>query len=517
MQGKEIGRSRLVLVSVGGKDGAADAAEKIPSPFSAAVPDRYFETASLRDCHARIARAALDSDTVAVVEGERGCGKTTFARIFQQRVGASRDLCFIDVRIPQGDRYVLDCLRRTFCDGQPANAETLAAQLVERSRHGNGCLVVVDDADKLSVFALRRLFVLKRAAEQAGGRLGVVITMSTPRLDAALALPSLLPFRTHGLTRVELPHFSVLETADYLRARIESAGLAAAISFDDGQVRRIHQTSGGLPQQIKRVAGELLDGARPKPYRSARRLQRQARIKHTLIPIALVVVPLLCIGLLLQAIFSRSTDDAVVERLMSTAGIEATGTAVPLPPTPALAASGAVDRAPDPRAPRPDKTPVTAAAPPPAAQESPRSAPPAPEPTRQEAVPAAAVAPEPDAKPLPESASPVEVAGPAPAVTTALDGNAWLRAQDPAFYTLQLAGSEERKDVEQFIDKHALPGKVVVAEVLRSGKVWYMVLYNSYPTWGEARRELSVLPPQIHRNNPFARRFASVQAIALAP
>lgn len=71
--------------------------------------------------------------------------------------------------------------------------------------------------------------------------------------------------------------------------------------------------------------------------------------------------------------------------------------------------------------------------------------------------------------------------------------------------------------MQEFIDKYALPGKVVVVEVLRNGKVWHMVLYNSYPTWGEARRELGTLPPQVHRNDPFARRFASVQAIALAP
>jgi septal ring-binding cell division protein DamX/type II secretory pathway predicted ATPase ExeA len=565
MQGKETGRSRLALVTIGGRDSAAEAAAArspaggtVPSPFSAAVPDRYFETPALRDCHARIARAALDSDTVAVVEGEHGCGKSTFVRILQQRMGTSRDLCFIDVRIPQGERYVLDCLRRTFCPGQAADAQTLVAQLVERGQHGNGCLIVVDDADKLSVFALRWLFELKRTAAETGSRLGVIITMSPLRLDAALALPSFASYRKRGLTRVELPHLTAQETADYLRARIESAGLAAAISFDEAQVQRIHQASGGLPQHIKRVAGELLEGTKPKPFRKALRQQRRTRFRQTLIPVALVAVPLVIIVLLLQAIYHRPADDAVVERLMSTTGIEAAGTTVPLAPV----ASGTVDRAPEAHATRLDKTPgtttaklavpaqattptppvnqpvpvaapVVAAAPRPAAQEPPRITLPASDTTRQETITAAATGTvvnpesesesEPEARPdsgsesIPAAAAPVQVIKPEPVHTAALDGNAWLRAQNPAFFTLQLAGSEERRDVEQFIDKYALPGKVVVVDVLRNGKVWYMVLYNSYPTWGDARRELGMLPTQIHRNNPFARRFASVQAIAVAP
>jgi DamX protein len=551
MQGKDIGRSRLALVSAGGKDAAAapaPAGDNSLSPFSTAVPDRYFETAALRDCHARVARAALDSDTVAVVEGERGCGKTTFVRMLQKRVGPSRDLCYIDVRIPQGERYVSDCLRRAFGVGEGVDAEILVAQLIERGRHGKGCLIVVDDADKLSVFALRLLFSIKRAVTQAGGQIGVVVAMSPFRLDSALALPSFAPYRAHSLTRVELPHFSAQETADYLRARIESAGLAGTISFDGAQVQRIHQASGGLPQHIKRVAGELLDGGKPKRYRSARRQQRLAHIRHTLIPVALVVVPVVFIGLLLQAIFQRPAGDAVVERLMTTAGIEAAGTAIPLAPPPP-AATGAVDRAPEARTPPPDTAPAKPAAPAqaassappvkpmaaaaapvplppqrPAAQEPPRSAPPAPETMQQAAV--HEPAPEParevlepaiESQPIPETVSPVQAQAQPAAETAALDGNAWLRAQDPEFYTLQLAGSEERKDVEQFIDRYALPGKVVVVEILRNGKVWYMVLYNSYPTWGEARRELGTLPPQIHRNDPFARRFASVQSIAIAP
>lgn len=539
MQGKDNGRSRLALVSAAGEGAAPPppAGAAALSPFSAAVADRYFETPALRDCHARVARA-LDGDTVAVVEGERGCGKTTFVRMLQKRVGPSRDPCYIEVRIPQGERYVFDCLRRAFFGGGAADAEALVAQLVERGRRGNGALIVVDDADRLSVFALRALFALKHAVTQAGGRLGVVVAMSPLRLDAALELPSFAPYRARGLTRVELPHFSAQETADYLRARIESAGLGGTISFDAGQVQRIHQASGGLPQHIKRVAGELLDGNRPKRFRSARRDARLARLRRNLIPAALIAVPVILIGLLLQAIFQRPAEDAVVERLMSTAGIEAAGTAVPLVEQAPVAATGAVDRAPDTPAAEPQDK-----APPPAAPTRPAAAPVKPAaPVQTPAAAPFAADPPPVApgrvlltEPAVEATAPGPIAAPgsasapepppAPAATApmpaveaaALDGNAWLRAQDPAFYTLQLAGSEERRDVQQFIEKFTLPGKLVVVEVLRGGKVWYMVLYNSYPTWGEAQRELAVLPPQIHRNNPFARRFGSVQAIALAP
>lgn len=544
MQGKEMSRSRLSLVDAGRTEEAAtppDAATAL-SPFSAAVPDRYFETPALRDCHARIARAALDSDTVAVVEGEHGCGKTTFLRMLQQRVGPNREVCYIEVRIPQGERYVFDCLRRAFCTDPAADMQALLAQLIERGRRDTGCLIVVDDADRLSVFALRLLFTLKRAVEQAGSRLGVVVAMSPARLEAALKLPSLASYRARGLTRVGLPHFSAQETADYLRARIEGAGMGDAISFDETQVQRIHRASGGLPQHIKRVAGDLLDGTRPRRYRSARRQQYIARLRHLLLPAAVVVVPLACIGLLLYAIFGGSADEGTVAQLMSTADIEAAGTSVRMPDE-VVAAAGAVDRddsveeatapktpSPPARAVTPERTPEriperTAAVPAPALVPAVAEVvPPAPP---RAAAPVAAPRPEPrpesgsqagsGAEPEPEPVKEAARAQPAADETPALEGNAWLRAQNPAFYTIQLAGADKREDVDEFITRYALPGKVMVVEVQRSGRPWYMVLYNSYPSWGEARRELESLPPQLSRNDPFARSFGSVQAIAPAP
>lgn len=513
MQGNETGRSRLALVSTGPRGGRAESTlsrapgeQPVRSPFSAAVPDRYFETAALRECHSRVARAALESDAVAVVEGEQGSGKTTFARMLHKRVGPSRDLCYIDVHIPQGERHVLDRLQRVFHPGQPADLDALTAELIERGRHNGGCLIVVDDADNLSVSALRLLMRLKRAVVQAGSRLGVIITASPSRLNAVLELPSLAPYRGHRLTRVELPRFSEQETADYLRARVESAGMADAISFDPAQVSRIHKASGGLPYHIKRVAGELLDGARPRHYRGTQRRQRHlARFRNVLIPVAAVALPVIGIGFLLQAITQDPEGADRAARFLPPGEIEAAGTAVPLLALPATpAATGVVERAP--AAPPPSATPPAPAKP--AVTEPPRGKLLAPEAGNAGGTPAAAPAPRPPADlPVLERA----------ADAAPLGGNEWLRAQDPEFYTIQLAGSTERKDVERFIDRYALPGKAVVVEVLRNGKVWYMVLYNSYRTSGEAQRDLDALPPQIHRNDPFARRFSSVQAIARGP
>ncbi|MCC6207003.1 MAG: AAA family ATPase [Gammaproteobacteria bacterium] len=543
MNGKDIPRSHLSLVHAGRAEEDVtepDSATAL-SPFSAAVPDRYFETPALRECHARVARAALDSDTVAVVEGERGCGKTTFVRMLQQRVGPSRALCYIDVRIPQGERYVFDCLRRAFCTDPAADMQALLAQLIERGRGDTGCLIVVDDADKLSVFALRFLFTLKRAVAQAGSQLGVVVTMSPARLEAVFKLPSFAPYRTRGLTRIGLPHLSAQETADYLRARIESAGMAGKVSFDETQVGRIHRASGGLPQQIKRVAGELLDGARPRRYRSAGRLQRLAQFRQMLFPAAVVIVPLAGIGLLLYAIFKSPADDAMVAKLMSTADIEAPGAAVKFPNEDR--AAGAVDRASGTAAPvstAPSPPAREAVSEPPAAITPPavtetvaqaRAVVPAPEPKSEpksepKPEPKSDSRPEPKPEPKKEAASQPAPApeptpdAPPPRVSNeaaAIDGNAWLRAQNPAHYTIQLAGADKREDVDEFIVRHALPGKTVVVEVQRSGKPWYMALYKSYPSWGEARRELESLPPQVSRNDPFARSFGSVQAIAPAP
>ncbi len=99
-----------------------------------------------------------------------------------------------------------------------------------------------------------------------------------------------------------------------------------------------------------------------------------------------------------------------------------------------------------------------------------------------------------------------------PAHKVAHTGRAWLLAQPPAHWTLQLVGSRERASIDAFLRRHHIAPPHAVFERELGGYPWYSLVAGSYPSHDAAVAARSRLPAAIVRGGVWPRTFASIRA-----
>jgi len=92
---------------------------------------------------------------------------------------------------------------------------------------------------------------------------------------------------------------------------------------------------------------------------------------------------------------------------------------------------------------------------------------------------------------------------------------AWLAAQNPAYYTLQLASSTRKSQIQKYYEENQLAGKGDYYVSRRSGEDWFSLVYGVYPTVGDAKAAIEELPSALNKWSPWVRSIKSVQRIML--
>ena len=270
------------------------------SPFEASYVAPYFDTNSLRETRDEVARILAEDDQMVVIEADEGAGKTRFLEQLLAHRGAGWQVCHIHARIALGERHILTRLAKTFYPEEYFDARVLVSRLVEQGSRPPHHLVVVDDADNLSVFALRLLLDIRHAVNVAGGRFGLLLA-GTPRLGQVLRTQ--LGGEAESIAWVSLPLLSQDETADFLRHLIAAAGFEGEIAFDNAQCQSIHRGARGVPLYINRLAGDVLEGRKVRPQRSAQHRAQISRRRYAVLTGAGAVIVVIGVGLLLYSTF----------------------------------------------------------------------------------------------------------------------------------------------------------------------------------------------------------------------
>lgn len=87
----------------------------------------------------------------------------------------------------------------------------------------------------------------------------------------------------------------------------------------------------------------------------------------------------------------------------------------------------------------------------------------------------------------------------------------WIQKQPKHHYTIQLFGSGNEEQVEQYINKHQLTGSVAYFYSKRDDKPWYSVIYGSFPD-AETARSAVISQGGLFQNSPWVRQFKGIQA-----
>lgn len=525
----------------------------------------FFETPSMEKLLGALIQSISDGRNVTVVSGVSGSGKSTLIDRLINQARSDWNICRIHARHTIGEKHILDHLNAFFRSGDKLDMEGLAAGLAQTQNQGSmpRPVIIVDDADKLTTFALDVLFKLKLAVEDKGGQIGIVL-FAQPTIRQLLTGPSLQRYDAIIRT-IDLPSMTGEQTEVYIDRWREAHGYKNTLQLSPSQRQTLHKRGGGLPGKVNVLLEQLVDRQEQQngfPATNNKALPVVSGVVATAIVFGFVIAIIFWSlmdgqdnGVKVVATTTKSQpvfpDDKSAQRNAAddtdkSAGhmdqdvqnkVAVTATArqldneasVPPPPKKSEYQAAVVEVADKPHVEPQDRAKVTAKVIPSLPVPAPAPAPePKPEPVKQEPVKPAPVMTEVASKSTPvveqstpstpvpvvqasnDSVEPRESAG----AEEKQDGQAWLWAQSGDQYTVQLAASLDSDAIQRFIKSQPDLPELHYVHIKQRGRDWYISLYGSYNSFGAAKTAVDQLPSSMRKNSPWIRRLAKLQSLA---
>lgn len=95
--------------------------------------------------------------------------------------------------------------------------------------------------------------------------------------------------------------------------------------------------------------------------------------------------------------------------------------------------------------------------------------------------------------------------------------DAWVRAQNPAHYTIQIANGTNAEAIDETLAHHGHGVARARVRLDAAGQARYLAIVGVFANYFDALNYLNALPPDLTGTKPWIRRFSSLQALATAP
>jgi general secretion pathway protein A len=197
-----------------------------------------------------------------VITGEIGSGKTTLLQTALRGVDKHTAVA----RIVNTQLDARDLVEAVMLDfgltpepglSKPRLLRVLAEYLVEQRVNGRLALLVIDEAQNLSLAALEEVRMLSNL-ETEKSKLIQIALVGQPELRAMMNRPELEQLRQRVTVSYHLPALDVDETAAYINHRLARAATGTPIIFPREVTDLVHQKSRGVPRRINIVADAIL-------------------------------------------------------------------------------------------------------------------------------------------------------------------------------------------------------------------------------------------------------------------
>ncbi len=129
--------------------------------------------------------------------------------------------------------------------------------LLTNSNLGRTTVLIVDEAHNLEWDVLEEIRLLGNL-ENRHGKLLQIVLAGQPEFDRKLDAPSLRQLKQRIVLRCMLEPFSPEDTAEYIRTRLEIAGMSEQTVFPPEMVAEVHHRSQGIPRLINAICDNLL-------------------------------------------------------------------------------------------------------------------------------------------------------------------------------------------------------------------------------------------------------------------
>ncbi len=233
------------------------------NPFHVSPDPRFFfSTCAHGSALTQLKMGVETRQGFIVLIGEAGTGKTILLHHFlnwlQSRQQSS---CYI-FQSQLRPVELFESIVHDFgvhCDSR-RKGDLLAALnqwLVRRHAMGDSPVLIIDEAQAISLRTLDRLRMLLNLETPAGKLLQIVLA-GQPELEEKLNRPELRQLHQRVMFRCTLPPLSLEETAEYVRSRLANGGAKDTMLFPDESLETIHMYARGIPRVVNLLCEHAL-------------------------------------------------------------------------------------------------------------------------------------------------------------------------------------------------------------------------------------------------------------------
>jgi type II secretory pathway predicted ATPase ExeA len=213
-----------------------------------------------------VARIAwcIDEQTIGVITGEVGAGKTVAARAAIAALDNSRHTVIYIGNPAIGARGIYAAIV-TALGGTPRFhkaaliPQTTDALAAEANERGKRIVLALDEAHLLDADQLEELRLLT-SADMDSRSPGAVLLIGQPTLRRRIKLGAFAALDQRIALRYAMAGMDAAETGTYIAHHLKLAGRADTL-FSDDAVTLIHQVSRGMPRAVNNLAVQALVAA----------------------------------------------------------------------------------------------------------------------------------------------------------------------------------------------------------------------------------------------------------------
>jgi putative secretion ATPase (PEP-CTERM system associated) len=197
-----------------------------------------------------------------VITGEIGSGKTTLLQTALRSLDHQTSVSRI-VNTMLDARELLEAVMLDYgLDPSPDHSKPvllrdLARYLVDQRSMGRLALLVIDEAQNLSLAALEEVRMLSNL-ETEKSKLIQIALIGQPNLRDLLQRPELEQLRQRVTVSYHLRGLDSVDTAAYINHRLRRAAIGAPLEFSRDVTDLIHLHSEGIPRKINVIADAVL-------------------------------------------------------------------------------------------------------------------------------------------------------------------------------------------------------------------------------------------------------------------
>lgn len=258
------------------------------SPFNVNPDPRYlFLTQSIQEALAELTYGIRNRKGFILLTGEVGTGKTTLlnrllewlrlqqtptAYIFNSRLNVDQflDLVLAEFEIPCESREKSQVLLR------------LNQWLLDRYRSGQTAVLIIDEAQNLSLDVLEEIRLLTNLETSTEKLLQIVLT-GQPELEEKLKMTEVRQLRQRITLRCRTGPLALDETFGYIAQRLRIAGANGKPIFSKEAIEAVHKYSCGIPRVVNLLCEHSMinayaDGVQPVPANLVEEVAREFQL-----------------------------------------------------------------------------------------------------------------------------------------------------------------------------------------------------------------------------------------------